>query len=214
MPTSSAISAQGSVVSIGTGTGGAKTITAVAVGFPTILTAAAHGFSNGDVVALAALTGVDAATLNGQSASVLYKTTNTIAIGIDTTGKTITPGAGTATPATYSAIANVKDFSGLDGSASELDATNLASTAHEVRLGLVDYGQFSLNVDHDASDAGQAACLAAYAAGTAKLMKVVLPNGNTASFTGYIKKFALTGAVDALVKRSIDVRISGAVVWS
>ncbi|MDB5992400.1 MAG: hypothetical protein JWQ10_3803, partial [Herbaspirillum sp.] len=32
---SSAISAQGSVVSIGTGTGGAKTISGVALGFPT-----------------------------------------------------------------------------------------------------------------------------------------------------------------------------------
>lgn len=212
--TSTAISAQGSVVSIGTGTGGAKTISGVAVGNPTVLTVTAHGFSNGDVVALAALTGADAASLNGLSVTVLYKTTNTIAVAIDTTGKTITAGAGTATPNTYTPIANVRDFSGLDGTASELDATNLSSTAKEIRLGIVDFGQFTMNVDHDATDGGQAACLAAYLGSTAKLMKVVLPNGSTASFTGYVKKFSLTGAVDALVKRAIDVRISGAVTWS
>lgn len=210
---SSAISAQGSVVSIGTGTGGAKTITAIALGFPTILTAAAHGFSNGDAVVLAGLTGADAALLNGQTVTVKNKTANTWAVDIDTTGKTVTA-AGTATPTTYTAIANVRDFSGLDGTASELDATNLSSVAKEIRLGIVDFGQFTMNVDHNAADAGQAACLAAYVAGTAKLMKVVLPNGDTASFTGYVKKFSLTGAVDALLKRAIDIRISGAVTWS
>ena len=50
---SSAISAQGSVLAIGTGTGSAVTITGVAVGNPTIITAAAHGFNNGDVITLA-----------------------------------------------------------------------------------------------------------------------------------------------------------------
>ena len=90
--TSTAISAQGSVFSIGTGSGGAKTITAVTVGNPTILTSTAHGLNNGDVVALAALTGADAATLNGNSYTVLYKTANTFAVAVDTSAKTITAG--------------------------------------------------------------------------------------------------------------------------
>ena len=71
---STAISAQGSIVQIATGSGGAKTITGVAVGNPTILTSAAHGFSNGDVVTFAALTGADAALLNGQTLVVRDKT--------------------------------------------------------------------------------------------------------------------------------------------
>ena len=57
---SNAISAQGSTLHIGTGTGGAKTITGVAAGNPTIITATSHGFANGDRVTIAALTGADA----------------------------------------------------------------------------------------------------------------------------------------------------------
>jgi hypothetical protein len=158
---SSAISAQGSVLAIGTGSGSPVTITGVAVGNPTIITSAAHGFNNGDVVALAGLTGTDAALLNGQTVSVRNKTTNTYAVYIDTTGKTITA-SGTATPQTYTNVANVKDFSGFDGAASELDRTNLDSTAKEFILGLTDPGQLTFNIDYDGSNAGHIARKASF----------------------------------------------------
>ena len=94
MASSTAISAQGSTLQIGTGSGGAKTITAIAVGNPTVVTATAHGFSNGDVVAVAGVTGADAALINGFSWVVKYKTANTFAVELDSTGsggaKTIT----------------------------------------------------------------------------------------------------------------------------
>ena len=216
MPTSTAISAQGTLIQIATGTGGAKTISGVAVGNPTILTATAHGFSNGDLVAIAALAGADAALLNSLSFTVTNKTTNTFAVQVDTTGKTITAGSGTATPTTYTTVGNCRTFTGLDGSASELDKTNLQSTAKEIALGLVDFGQFSFECDHDNGDAGQAALLAAYNAGTSRTMKVVLPAGTTptAAFTAYIKKFALVGGIDAIARRNVDARISGSVTWS
>ena len=124
---STAISAQGSIVQIATGSGGAKTITGVAVGNPTILTSSAHGFSNGDVVTFAALTGADAALLNGLTFTVRDKTTNTFAVSVDTTGKTITAGSGTATPTTFTQINNIKTFSGFDGQASELERKFLIS---------------------------------------------------------------------------------------
>ena len=89
---SSAISAQGSVLAIGTGTGGAKTITAMAAGSPTIFTSAAHGFVNGDVITIAALVGTAAASFNGLTFSVVSKTTNTFALQVDTTGLTYTSG--------------------------------------------------------------------------------------------------------------------------
>ncbi len=132
---SSAISAQGSILAIGTGTGGAKTITAMAAGNPTIFTSAAHGFVNGDVVTIAALVGTAAASFNGLTFSVVSKTTNTFALQVDTTGLAYTSG-GTATPVTFTNIANIKDFSGFDGSASELEVTNLDSVAKEFKLGL------------------------------------------------------------------------------
>ena len=210
---SSAISAQGSLFSIGTGTGGAKTITAIALGNPTILTSAAHALNNGDIVTLAGLTGASAATLNGNSYVVRARTTNTWAVDVDTTGLTITA-AGTATPVTFTVVNNVHDFSGFDGSASELDRTNLSSTAKEFILGLVDPGQFTINFDHDLNDAGQSSLRAKQQSGVITNFKLVLPGAVanlTYTFTGFVKKFSATGGVDQIVKASADIRISGTV---
>jgi hypothetical protein len=218
MPTSSAISAQGAVLSIGTGSGGAKTISGtVGVGNPTILTATAHGFNNGDVVTIAALTGADAALLNGLTFTVLYKTTNTFAVAVDTTGKTITVGSGTATPVTFTQVNNVKTWTGFDGAASELDKTNLSSTAKEFMLGLVDPGQFSFEIDVDMNDSGQSALRSKQQSGAVSNFKIVLPgavSNLTYTFGGYVKKFPVNGGVDQIVKSSVDIRISGTVTLS
>lgn len=209
--TSSAISAQGSVLAIGTGSGSAKTITALALGSPTILTSAAHGFLNGDVVTMAGFTGADMALLNGITFTVRDVTTNTFAVKVDTTGKTITAGAGAATPTTFTNVANVKDYSGFDGSASEIDVTNLDSVAKEFRLGLVDPGQFTINIDYDNTNAGHVALRAKQVSGVLCNFKLTLPNTNVITFTGFVKKFSLAGGVDAVAKTSVDIRISGAV---
>ena len=44
--------------------------------------------------------------------------------------------------------------------------------------------------------------------------KLQLPNGNTATFTAYVKKFNSLGAVDQAIRRSLDLRISGPVSWA
>lgn len=207
---SSAISAQGSVLAIGTGTGAAKTITAIALGNPTILTSTAHGLINGDVVTLTGLTGTDAALLNGQTVSVRNVTANTFAANIDTTGKTITA-AGSATSTTFTNIANVRTFSGFDGSASEIDVTNLDSVAKEFRLGLTDPGQFTFEIDYDSANAGHMALRARQISGVLSNFKLTLPNATVITFAAYVKKFSLGGGVDAVAKTSVDLRISGAV---
>ncbi|MBK7082352.1 MAG: phage tail protein [Betaproteobacteria bacterium] len=213
---STALSAQGTIVQIATGTGGAKTITGVSVGYPAIVTSSAHGLSNGDVVTIASVTGTMATAINVANWVVLYKTTNTFAINLDTTGLTYTSG-GTATPATYTAIANIKSISDFEsGSASEIDVTNLASTAKEKRLGLVDNGGFSLGIHHSNADAGQAALTARRADGAAVNMKVILPSGTTptASFSALVKKFSKNAAVDGVVEGTVDITVNGAITWA
>lgn len=210
----SGISAQGSTLSISTGSGGAKTITAIQLGNPTILTSAAHGFANGDVVALAALTGVDAGLLNGQTLVVTNKTANTFAVNVDTTGKTITPGAGTATPNTYTKINGVVSYSGFDGAASELDTTDLDSTAMEFVSGLMDEGKFSFEKKTINTDAGQLALRAARASGAVKSFKLVFPDAVVATFSALVKSLPAAGGVNAVLKGTVDCRITGPVVWS
>ncbi len=208
--TSTAISAQGSVLSIGTGSGAAKTITGISLGNPTIITATAHGFANGDVVNLAGLTGADASVLNGQTVSVRNITTNTFAIYIDTSGKTITA-AGTATSVTFTSIVNVRSFSGFDGAASEIDVTNLSSVAKEFVLGLVDSGQFTFEIDYDSDNSGHVALRSKQVSGVLSNFKMTLPDATVITFNAYVKKFSLAGGVDAVVRSSVDLRITGAV---
>lgn len=120
----------------------------------------------------------------------------------------------TSGSASFTAIGNVKTFSGFDGSSSEIDVTTLSSTAKEYRLGLEDNGQFAIELDRDFSDAGQTALLAARDAQAGKQFKLLLSNGESAVFTGYVKKFSMAGGVDQVVKGSVDIRISGAVTWA
>jgi hypothetical protein len=166
------------------------------------------------VVAVAGVTGADAALINGFSWVVKYKTANTFAVELDSTGKTLTA-TGTATPNTYTAVKNLNTFAGFDGQASELDKTNLDSTAKEVMLGLVDYGQITFGLDQDNADAGQIACRAAYVGGTTKLWKLTLPNTNVASFSGLVKQFGIAGGVDKVVEvPSLVIRVTGPVTWA
>ena len=81
-------------------------------------------------------------------------------------------------------------------------------------IGLVAPGQFMLEVDQDNSDAGQFALMTAQVTGLLKNFKLLLPNGNTATFTAFVKKFNSQGAVDQAVRRSIDLRISGPISWA
>ncbi len=207
--TSSAFSAQGSTFKISSGVGSPVSITGIAVGYPTIITAT--GLSNGDVGAIAALTGADAAVLNGNSYPVLYSTGSKFAIDVNTTGKTITVGSGTFTPNAYTQIKNVKKFSGFDGKASILDATDLDSAAKEKLIGLQDSGKFSFDINIDYSDAGQIALLAAKASSARKSFKLTYPNGKVASFDAFVMSMPANGGVDSIVMGSVELEITGVI---
>jgi hypothetical protein len=211
---SDAISAQGSTLKMETGSGSPVTTVTATVGYPTIITKSSHGLSNGDVVTLSAFAGASAALMNGFTVVVKNVTANTLALDIDTTGGTLTAANGTLTPVALTTIAEVKSFSGLDGSASEIDVTHLGSTAKEYRLGLVDEGGFTFEMNRVAADPGQAALLTSRNAGTLKTYKLTLPNAEVATFTAFAKTFPVAGGVDGVVSHSIGLRISGAVVWA
>lgn len=116
-----------------------------------------------------------------------------------------------ATPGTADvAIENIKSFSGFDGEKTEIDVTNLDSTAKEYRLGLQDYGSFSFEWNPSYSATGQNVVRAA--GSTVKTFKLTLPNGTTADFQGIVKNgTAITGGVDNVIDGSVTIRITGAV---
>lgn len=209
----SGISAQNSTIEIATGTGGAKAITGITVGNPAIVTSTAHGLVNGDVVTLAAITGTMSA-LNGNKYTVSNVTANTFALlAANTTGLTYTSG-GTATPQTFTKINGFLSYDGFDGSASDLDTTDLDSVAMEFVSGLVDNGKFGFEIKRLAADAGQISLRAKLVSGDLTGFRLTLPDVTVATFDALVKTMPVTGGVNAIMKGKVDLKISGAVSWA
>ncbi|MEI6599837.1 MAG: phage tail tube protein [Comamonadaceae bacterium] len=212
---SSAISAQGTTLQVSTGTGAAKTITAITQGNPCICTSTAHGLAKGDRVTIAAVGGMT--QLNTNTYSVEYVTANTFSLsGVDSSAFTAYTSGGTATPVTFTAISEVATFSGFDGQASEIDVTDLNSVAKEFKLGLIDNGGFTFTMNTLTSDGGQTVLRASHDASTSRQYKLTLPSGtpSVATFTAYAKQIPVAGGVDAKVTSNVALRITGAVTWA
>jgi hypothetical protein len=209
----SGISAQGSTIEVATGSGAAKTITGISVGNPAIVTSTAHGLENGDVVTLAAIVGT-MSSLNGTKVTISNVTANTFALlAVNSTGLAYTSG-GTATPETFTKINGFLSYDGFDGSAGDLDVTDLDSVAMEFISGLVDNGKFGFELKRIVADAGQLALRAKLVSGALSGFRLTLPDVSVATFDGLVKSMPVSGAVNAVLKGKVDVKISGAVTWA
>lgn len=133
---------------------------------------------------------------------------------ISAQGSTISINTGTSETPVWTPIKNVLSFEGFDGSASEIDVTDLSSTAKEFRLGLTDAGNFNFELNIDRADAGQVAVEAARVSGAVTGFQLELPNGDTATFDTLVKSTPMSGGVDAVVKGSVQTKITGAVTWA
>lgn len=109
-------------------------------------------------------------------------------------------------------IGNIISYDGFDGAAQEIDTTNLASTAKEYEVGLVDNGNFGFEVNVDDSDLGQAALTTAKNAGTTDTYVLTLTGGDTRTFDALVVSFSESGGVDDVIKGSVQLKISGSVV--
>ena len=211
MYVSTAISAQGSQFYIAGTPGGAITITAITKAAAAVVTAV-NTLNVGDVVLFGVVTGMP--EIYGLLGVVTVASGTSFTVAINSTNFATVGTAGTASPQTWTKVGNVKDYSGFDGAASEIDKTNFDSGAMEYVAGLQDFGQFTVNLDVDNTDAGQLALRAAKTAATTQPFKLVLPNTKIRTWNGFIKKFSEQGGVNQIVKASVDVRITGVVVFA
>ena len=212
-----AIEAQGTKLEISGTAGDPVTTMTATVGYPTILTKASHGLSNGDVGTLSAFVGEDddAALMNGEVVIVRYVTDDTFAVAIDTTGATLTAANGTITPLEWVEIGEIVSHDGPGGSAAVYETTHLQSTAKEKKVGLPDEGQLTLAVNWCLkTNLGQQEASTARKARTEKNFKLTFSDLSTASFSGYVLGMSASGAVDDKVSGSITIEITGAVAWS
>lgn len=206
---SSAYNAQGASLKIGT-TSASKTITAISQANPPVITAAAHGLSDGAVVKVTAVVGMT--QINSKVGVVQVVDANSFKLwGIDSTAYTAYGSAGSATP-TQVTLGNWKGWSGFAGQASDIDVSDLASTAKEYRAGLVDNGELQLDVQTKDDDEGQMALFGSRAAsGPTSSFLLTFANGKTRTFSGYCKQFSENGSVDNIIMSQATIRISGSV---
>lgn len=210
----SGIQAQGTTLHIGTGTGASITLTAITQAYRAQVTGT-HSLEIGDRVTFTSVGGMtEINSLVGTVISVA--TTVSFIVNIDTRAFTAYTSAGAATPVTWTEILGIIDYSPSGATASEIDTTDLASTAKEFLAGLPDNGSFTANMKYFEDDAGQAAARVAGAASTTKNFKITDAEVNVYTFSGFLSSYTAipSAGVDQILKGSQTVRISGAVVVS
>ncbi|MBS1170022.1 MAG: hypothetical protein H6R01_940 [Burkholderiaceae bacterium] len=114
-----------------------------------------------------------------------------------------------ATSGTFVEIGGVKSWSGFDGESSDIDVTNLKSTAKESRTGLQDFGKLALTGQIIYGDVGQSRCRALRASAAVGNMKVTYSDGTVATFSVNVKSVPESGGVDGVVEGSINFKITG-----
>lgn len=120
------------------------------------------------------------------------------------------------TPGTYTAIAEIRSFTGPGGTAAIIDATTLSSSGKEKVMGLSDEGTLSVELNFVPGDTGQQAMIADRAAQLKKNYRITFSDANnaTATFAAYVTGFTIGGGVDALTTATATLEITGAVVWN
>jgi hypothetical protein len=207
---STAYTAQGTTFVVGS-TGTSKSITAATKANPVVLTITSHGYANGTILKVTGVTGMT--ELNNKVGVVTSLSANSVSLkGIDSTNYTTYTSGGTATPNTFT-VGNVRTFSLGGASKSQVDVTNLASTAKEYIGGLGDSGTASLEFDYKASDEGQQALWSSYnTPGTSVTLKVTYSDNSTETFSCESLSFDRNGGVDDSVKGASQLKISGSVM--
>jgi len=206
---SSAVSAQGTKFQVETGAGSAITITGITKATKAVISAT-NTLAVGDVVVFAGVVGM--AEINGELGIVTAATGATFTVAIDSTNFSTYGSAGTATPKTFTSVGGLNTYSGFDGQASEIDVTDMDSTAKEFRLGLQDFGNLNLNLKAVLpADPGQLAIRAAKTAGTLLVYRIKNSDGQAIACQGYAKKFTEDSGVDKVRSGQITLRLTGTV---
>lgn len=120
-----------------------------------------------------------------------------------------------ASPEVFSEIGQVMSISGPDGSASEIDVTNLGSSAKEFIIGLPDEGSVSLEVswDHASATLQHDTLWTARSTQNQQHCQIRLSDSprTTLDFQCFVTTYSVSLGVDDKVAATIGLRITGAV---
>ncbi len=135
---------------------------------------------------------------------------------IDAQGTILAIGDGATPTETFTTIPEITSIQGPGGSASEIDVTDLSSSAKEFRMGLQDEGQITLEMNWIPTNTQHKQLMTDRANQTLRNFKLTYndyPSGTdtTKTFSAFVMSITESQGVDAVLKASVTLRVSGAI---
>lgn len=118
-----------------------------------------------------------------------------------------------ASPEVFATIPEVSEMSGPGGQSSEIDVTDLSSTAKEFRMGLQDEGQISLTMNWIPGNAVHAGLRTDRSNQTLRNFKIIFTDSPTTTwdFAAFVMGLEMSAGVDDVVKATATLRVSGSI---
>lgn len=123
-----------------------------------------------------------------------------------------------ASPDTWVPVGGVRAINDLrSGTATEIDVSDLSSTAKEFVLGLADNGAMNLEMLYDPEDQGQIILETLRESSDSNQFRITIPNPLNSpattvfTFVGFVQTFPFSIGVDAAITGTVTIRITGAI---
>jgi hypothetical protein len=211
------MSSQGTAVYVAkpVAAGGATdiTVTAITKTNPAVVAAAGNNLLSGMVGKFSGATGMT--QINGLEGIVSDpSSTDFDAFNIDATGFTTYTSGGKFTPYEMLKACEIRDMQLPGGQSPEIAVSTICSTAAEYRIGLIDYGEATMNVNFVPGDPAQWELLDASQDGTSRWFTIVFPEGRGAAvFQAFVRQFGWNFGVNAAYQGTIGLRLTGPIQY-
>ncbi len=130
-------------------------------------------------------------------------------------GMTIAVQNTSTSPLSYDTITEVTSIVGPDGSAGEIDVTDLSSSAKSYRRGLPDNGTVSLSIMYIPANTQHAQLFSDFSASTetSRYYRISFTDSpaTTWTFQAYVSGFSVSNELDGVTTADVSLRIKGTI---
>lgn len=123
-----------------------------------------------------------------------------------------------ASPEVYTSISDISDISGPDGSAGEIEVTDLSSTAKEFKRGLTDNGSISTTMMFIPANTQHAQLRSDFNSSTevARSYRISFTDSPRTlwTFNAYVSTFSVTNSLDGVTTSNVTLRVKGGITES
>lgn len=205
---------QGLIVSIETARASAKVITAATAVKPVVLTAAAHGYSDLDIILVDSVVGMQQLNNRAFQVDAVAGSPMTSKFGLKgVDGSLYTPyvSGGNAYKCTMTPIGTVTGVPTLfSGTAPFIKTTHLLSVSEEQITGLQTFGSSSFELIFNAVDTAQIAMQTAKENQVPKVFTFKSSDGKVAAYLGYVASFNITAAANEVLRATAEIVVAAA----